>query len=119
VVDHTPDQEETPKLQGRYTVGDYINLDLTIWHAMHIVEASVVFVLVDDDTMELVIAGRRDRTSHGRDQTPPVREPPAQAIRHEGVYLAEEPAAGRLREDHLQPGRHLQRLREKVRLVLG
>jgi hypothetical protein len=57
VVDHTPDQEETPELQGRYTVGDYINLDLTIWHAMHIVEASVVFVLVDDDTMELVIAG--------------------------------------------------------------
>jgi hypothetical protein len=48
VADLTPGPEETPELQGIYTVDDYINLDLTIYRAMHIGESSVVFSHEDD-----------------------------------------------------------------------
>ena len=57
MADRTPEPEEAPELRGSYTVGDYINLDLTIHHTMHIVEASVVFSHEEDDTLELVITG--------------------------------------------------------------
>ena len=38
-------------------VGDYLNLDLTIYHQMHIVEASVVYSHEDDDAIEVSITG--------------------------------------------------------------
>lgn len=38
-------------------VGDYINLDLAIFHSMHVLEASVVYSHEDDDALEVVITG--------------------------------------------------------------
>jgi hypothetical protein len=57
VAEDAPRPEEIPDLQGRYMVGDYINLDLSIYHRMHVLEASVVFSHEDDETLEVVITG--------------------------------------------------------------
>src|SRR5215207_1974139 len=57
VAEDAPRPEEMPDLQGRYMVGDYINLDLSIYRRMHVLEASVVFSHEDDDTLEVVITG--------------------------------------------------------------
>ena len=57
MAEDAPRPEEMPDLQGRYMVGDYINLDLSIYRRMHVLEASVVFSHEDDDTLEVVITG--------------------------------------------------------------
>jgi hypothetical protein len=38
-------------------VGDYLNLDMTLHHAMHIVEALVVFSHMEDDRVVVIIRG--------------------------------------------------------------
>jgi hypothetical protein len=49
--------EEIPDLRGSYTVGDYLNLELTLHHDMHVLEASVIFTHEDDDALEVIITG--------------------------------------------------------------
>ena len=58
MAEGTPEPEERGDLWwGSYMVGDYLNLDLTIHHRMHIVEALVVFSHMDDETLVIIIRG--------------------------------------------------------------
>jgi hypothetical protein len=58
VAEGTTGPEEGADLWwGSYVVGDYLNLDMTIHHSMHIAEALVVFYHMDDDRLVIVIRG--------------------------------------------------------------
>jgi hypothetical protein len=60
VADDTPDQEKLPDHEyghTEYVVGDYINLELTVYHEMHVLEARVVYTHEDDDALEVIVAG--------------------------------------------------------------
>lgn len=60
MAEDNPDLEKLPDHEyghTEYVVGDYINLELTIYHGMHVLEARVVFTHQDDDTLEVVVAG--------------------------------------------------------------
>ena len=46
-------------------VGDYLNLDLTIHHSMHITEALVVFSHMDDETLVIIIRGEPELEEAG------------------------------------------------------
>ncbi len=45
---------------GSYIVGDYLNLDLTIYHGAHIVEALVVFSHMDDESLVIIVRGETE-----------------------------------------------------------
>jgi hypothetical protein len=59
VADDVPELERLPDHEyghTEYVVGDYINLELTIYHGMHLLEARAVFTH-QDDALEVVVAG--------------------------------------------------------------
>jgi hypothetical protein len=61
VAEGTTGPEEGADLWwGSYVVGDYLNLDLNIYHQMHIVEALVVFSHMDDEMLVMVMRGETE-----------------------------------------------------------